>query len=52
MQKTARGYVKQVQKVSNMKHMTGKKACPDVKKDEYTFFRKKVRLNVVEKKVH
>ena len=35
-----------------MKHLVGKKAVPNVKQDEYTFFKKKVRLNVVEKKVH
>lgn len=52
MQKTTRGFLKGVQKNSNMKHLVGKKAVPVVKKDEYTFFKKKVRLNVVEKKVH
>jgi len=28
------------------------KSTPLVKKSEYTFFKKRVRLNVVEKKVH
>ena len=32
--------------------LTGKKACPEIQKDEHSFFKKKVRLNVVEKKVH
>ena len=44
MMKTARGYLKsQVKKDSQ---------APLVKRSEYTFFKKKVRLNVVEKKVH
>lgn len=42
MQKTARGFLKMQFKASN----------PNVKQSEYTFFKKKVRLNVVEKKVH
>lgn len=42
MQKTARGFLKMQFKAKN----------PCVKKSEYTFFKKKVRLNVVEKKVH
>ena len=43
LQKTARGYLKTQMKVQ------GK---PLVKQSEYTFFKKRVRLNVVEKKVH
>ena len=41
MQKTCRGALKQKSKFN-----------VPVKNSEYTFFRKKVRLNVVEKKVH
>ena len=48
-QKTARGYLKGVAKTGGV---VGKQACPDVQKAEYGFFKKKVRLNVVEKKVH
>ena len=43
MMKTARGYLKSQAKNSQ---------APLVKRSEYTFFKKKVRLNVVEKKVH
>ena len=39
--KTARGFLK-----------SKDKGMPLVKNSEYTFFKKKVRLNVVEKKVH
>ena len=41
--KTVRGHVKAQMKGINP---------PLVKSSEYTFFRKKVRLNVVEKQVH
>ena len=44
-QKTARGFVKSIAK------QTGTNTTA-VNKSEYTFFKKKVRLNVVEKKVH
>ena len=50
MQKTARGYLKGVTKTTSQ--LAGKKACPEVQKNEYAFFQKKVRLNTVEKKVH
>ena len=43
LQKTARGYLKGIEKTGG--------AAP-IKKDEYAFFKKKVRLNVVEKKIH
>ena len=35
-----------------VKGLQGKSAVPNVKNDEYAFFKKKVRLNTVEKKVH
>lgn len=42
--KTARGFLKS--------QMKAKLPSSLVKNSEYTFFRKKVRLNVVEKQVH
>ena len=54
LNKTARGFVKAVQKqaVVLAKGLQGKSAVPNVKNDEQAFFKKKVRLNTVEKKVH